>query len=270
MQSSELIIEEAISGKWIKDLAFLFKVKENFRNSVVYDYSSRSLGAKLGYSHNSINDFVSVLKKKGLVQIITKKNGKRNLLFKKVSKNHRCTIKINKNENLKSIQDTLRFKLFEMNHNQQKYAAFEKEEARFLKLKKFLTSRERNRLNKLTKKISPENPLSKEVSFTDKALGNKLGCCTKKARILKRKWAKKGFISYISDIIRVKYVGKAQKYIETLKTGEFISQGWLFRQTATAYTLLTEYAFKKEVGKNDYKKRVNDFLSEQNIIRKAK
>lgn len=68
------VVDLAISEGWTKELCYFLHITSLYGNSVIYDYSSRSLAEKLGCSKSAINKNVNFLIKKGLLRTLENGN----------------------------------------------------------------------------------------------------------------------------------------------------------------------------------------------------
>jgi biotin operon repressor len=126
IQTNEKLIQFFLDKKIIKTLAFFYRVKVLYNNSVVYNYSPEKLAKATNITESKVKKHVRTLKKLGIViRQKTRTKGKFNLWFIsiktimsklfKMAFNHfkKCTIKIRKNSKLLPIVDALILKLIQ-------------------------------------------------------------------------------------------------------------------------------------------------------------
>lgn len=65
---SYALIDKAIEEGWTKQLSYYLHISSLFGNSIIYNYSSRSLAEKMGCSKSAIHSNVNFLLKKGLLR----------------------------------------------------------------------------------------------------------------------------------------------------------------------------------------------------------
>lgn len=126
-QTDENMIESAIDNNWLLSLAFFYKLKVNFVNSIIYNYSLRSLANKLNISHNTVRKHISILLKYDLVSL---SSGHLKLSpLKSIIKKYRlkgeflCTLLLRKESTLTEIKYFLYGKIIEKKSRQQIYAS---------------------------------------------------------------------------------------------------------------------------------------------------
>lgn len=273
MQSSELIIEQAVSEDWISHLSFFYYVKCRYSNSTIFDYSTRKASRKLNMTASKIHGHISALQEKGLIVSMTSQAGtdreKINLTFKKISEKHKCTLFITKNDTLKNIEHKLRFKLFEKRHRQQLFAVRKKSEARSILFVKFPTKGEIKKLRKFESLPPEKRKIDYKITFTDKILAKMQNVSDKTAQALKKAWRDLGYICYQSVKVKIAKVGKFLK--EAVNYGEFVFQGYLWKVEPTQYVVLVAYqkGTNKQKEEGNFQNRVAKYLKKQNLIRKA-
>lgn len=114
MQANETIIFKAAHEGWSSSLAFFFIAKGLYRNSTIFNYSTRSLAAKLGCSHQKVARHIKKLNKVGLIR----RTGN-NITFIKVAETHKCKLNIYKKDTLKQVEYKLKlsYLLLKMEHD---------------------------------------------------------------------------------------------------------------------------------------------------------
>lgn len=239
MQSNETLIEQAISERWINSLAVFYSIKCKYKNSSIYNYSSRTLAEKLDINHNAINKHIRVLKQKGLI-----KQYSANITLISTKAKHKCTLNINKESSQEEIRNELRFKILEQNFRRQKYVIDKKNEARNLEAKEskpkaIFSAKEYRKLRKVRRdKSMLESSVNyNEVSLSDKSFGEILNISKRLVTKLKKFWQKTGKILYKSGYCRLR---KYYKGFE-LESNQFFFKGYVYQSSITEYRLIVKY-----------------------------
>ncbi len=182
------IVDMAIAEGWVRPLAYYCHIITLFGNGIIYNYSSRTLGEKLGRSHNAVNENVKFLLNKGLltldgnhlksVSVSKIRDLVKDFTGKETGKGL-ITIKVHKN-NLKHTEWNILARVPLNNLRRQKHLSSKRAEVDAI----------RTKLKSSTAYVSPKE--NKRVRDFDESLRNKK---TEKARVAT------GELCYLSDSV---------------------------------------------------------------------
>ena len=237
MQSNQKLIEDAIRDKWLTSLAILYFIKLKYKNSTIYNYSSRELAHKLNISHVSANKHIRLLQNKGLIKIYGN-----NLTFIKTNLKYKFTLLLTKKSTINEIKKELQFKIAESNFNRQQYIINKKNEARHIgdrvKDENYrITKKEYNKLNSPETKLRLGSSINNDIILSDKSLAKLLNTSTTYVTGLKKHWQNTSRISFTTGYQRLcKYYRGME-----LKVNQFLHKGYIYQSNATQYLLAGSY-----------------------------
>lgn len=222
MQANETIIFKAAHEGWSSSLAFFFIAKGLFRNSTIFNYSTRSLASKIGCSHQKVARHIKKLSKVGLIR----RTGN-NITFIKVAENHKCKLNIYKKDTLKQVEYKLKLKLITLKLKQSMFIIAAKREAKILEQPNYIPIKRLKKIQRQKRKYSLESAINNDLTYSDKRLADVLGVCSKTYNKIKRWLKSQGFIDYVIERVKLDFWNK--KSFFELENKQWLFKGCYFR-----------------------------------------
>lgn len=222
-KTDDKLIESALKEGWLSYLAFYYKLKIKFINSVIYNYSCRSLADKLNISHNTARKYINFLIKKGF--IVKQEN------HFKIIKLDDLIFKYNKN---KKYKETLIFNDSDISISKIKYLLYGKVIEKRARQQSYVIKK---RDCDLRTKINYSGQRVKKIFFSYEKLSHLLGITNGSVKRLLEFLVEYGIISkkyYIEKYIDCKY--SEYKFLKkqfNLNQGYFYQNNSIFKIKGT-------------------------------------